>query len=346
MTVLVTLDFPPRHGGIQEYLFERVRHLYGAQDRVVLPFEPGEEVRARLSTRGVRIVARPCTTFGRLPVVYLLSRTLKKVVRPGETVECGNVYAALAARMCGCRYTVYTYGTELLGLDRHSLRASLLRRVLRDADERCVLGEYTLSLLRRCGIGGAVRREPPRLSLRGIEPCPPPAGGMGRILVLGRLVGHKGHDTVLGALALLDETIWSLDIAGAGPCETSLRRRAARLGVARRVRFHGAVDAAQREELFRAATVLVLASRQERGGTEGFGIVLLEAMARGVVAAGSRCGEIPVILDNGSCGLLFEPGNEQELARELSRLEHENTLRAALTDKARARVGEHYAWNE
>ena len=65
-------------------------------------------------------------------------------------------------------------------------------------------------------------------------------------------------------------------IAGEGPEEASLRALAARLGVAERVRFLGALPQARLRDYYGAADALVLASSRE-----GWANVLLESMACG-----------------------------------------------------------------
>ncbi len=125
-----------------------------------------------------------------------------------------------------------------------------------------------------------------------------------------------------------------------------VRARAAALGVAEHVRFTGQVDDATLEELYRACAIFVTASIHE-----GFGMPLVEAMARGrpVVAADSTA--VPHTLDG--AGLLFPPGDTTQLAAQICRLlddlpppdDHHDPLAlhrlapASATDLARLRQG-------
>ena len=95
------------------------------------------------------------------------------------------------------------------------------------------------------------------------------------LLSVGHLIPRKGHDRVIGALALLPDTVRLL-IAGEGPLDRELRALAERLGVAGRVQFLSAVPHANLAAVYGAADALVLASSRE-----GWANVLLEAMACG-----------------------------------------------------------------
>ncbi len=103
---------------------------------------------------------------------------------------------------------------------------------------------------------------------------------------IGRLVRHK---RVERAFELLIDNDWRLRIIGDGPMRSHLEARATEMGVISRVHFHGAVDDDEKWRLLEASDFLVLPSTfdPETGGYEGFGIVMLEAIAAGVVPVSS-----------------------------------------------------------
>lgn len=99
-------------------------------------------------------------------------------------------------------------------------------------------------------------------------------------LSVGNLVALKGVHVTLAALARVSDA--TLLVVGEGPEETRLRRLAAELGVAARVRFLGTRDHARLRDLYNAADATWLASSHE-----GMPNVVLESLACGtpVVAA-------------------------------------------------------------
>ena len=97
-------------------------------------------------------------------------------------------------------------------------------------------------------------------------------------------------------------------IAGSGDDRTRLEAKARALGIADYVRFTGFVPDAELVELYRCARVFVLAGRGE-----GFGIVLLEAMACGVpVVASTLDGSVEAVRF-GKLGVAIDPGKPDEL---------------------------------
>jgi glycosyltransferase involved in cell wall biosynthesis len=114
-------------------------------------------------------------------------------------------------------------------------------------------------------------------------------------------VAHKNLPGLLGALALIPASRRPvLAFAGHGTTAGDLLERARALGVDDDVRLLGAVDPAALEDLYAAADVLVTATRYE-----GFGLPVIEAMARGIPVA---CSNLPVLREvAGDAALMFEP---------------------------------------
>jgi glycosyltransferase involved in cell wall biosynthesis len=118
------------------------------------------------------------------------------------------------------------------------------------------------------------------------------------LLAVGNLTHVKGPDVLLDACSRLADRIgtWELHLVGSGPLHDPLRRRAARLGLADWVRFHGSLPHSTLPQWFQAADALVLASR-----SEGAPNVVLEAAACACPVVASRVGGVPEIADLGVC---------------------------------------------
>jgi glycosyltransferase involved in cell wall biosynthesis len=181
-----------------------------------------------------------------------------------------------------------------------------------------------------------------------VEPDPPatPAHelrariGHGRepaVLCVAQKRPYKSQDALIRALAAPDVPPAQLILPGAPTdYERSLRALAQRLGVAGRVHFPGWVDDAELEGLYRLADCFALASR-----LEGFGLPVLEAMARGLPVACSDRTALPEVA--GDAALLFDPDDDAAIARTLARLLSEPALRDELRERGRARAAR-FTW--
>jgi len=107
-----------------------------------------------------------------------------------------------------------------------------------------------------------------------------------RLLVLGRLIPRKGHALLLDAWPRLRAAHpgVELDIVGGGPLAGELRGRAADMPG---VHVLGHLPAPDLEARWRSADLLVLPCHEgPDGDTEGYGLVFLEAAARGLASVG------------------------------------------------------------
>jgi glycosyltransferase involved in cell wall biosynthesis len=120
---------------------------------------------------------------------------------------------------------------------------------------------------------------------------------------VGRISPEKGVDLLLAAAKSLSDIPFHL----AGDCEAMphLLQQADK-----NVSFLGPLDKGALSGFYRESRFLLLCSTW----FEGFPVVLLEGMAHGRPVIAPRIGGIPEIVDDGVTGLLFEPGNAEDLA--------------------------------
>lgn len=157
------------------------------------------------------------------------------------------------------------------------------------------------------------------------------------VLFVGRLVPYKGVDVLLRALQGLRA---AAVIVGDGPLRAELAREASALGVSDRVFFLGSVPDEALEGLFRTCDVLALPSTT---AAEAFGLVQLEAMARGKPVVSTRLPSgVPWVNQDGVTGYTVPPGDAEALRAALSRLLDDDRLRARMGEAARRRFSEHF----
>jgi len=154
---------------------------------------------------------------------------------------------------------------------------------------------------------------------------------------IARLVPQKALHVLLEAFAryrAIGRRQARLVIVGRGPLLAELKEAARRIDLADAV-----VWAGFREDipaLLRAFDVFALTSAYE-----GFGLVLLEAMAAGRPIVATAVSAIPEIVQDGQTGMLCRPGDGEAVARALLRLE-DAEFRARLGENGMARAREHF----
>ena len=124
-------------------------------------------------------------------------------------------------------------------------------------------------------------------------------------LFVGRLSEEKGIATLLKSVQLLTQKAENpvISIGGGGPLLSDVLSLP-------EVCYLGTLDAAQVNEQMLQSLALLLPSVWY----EGFPMVLVEAYANGLPVIGSRIGALAELIDDGVTGLLFEPGNAEDLA--------------------------------
>jgi glycosyltransferase involved in cell wall biosynthesis len=127
-----------------------------------------------------------------------------------------------------------------------------------------------------------------------------------RGVFVGRLVAWKHVDHPIGILPRLPGV--TLDVVGDGPVLERLRRLAGSIGVADRVRFHGALPRNEALGLMASAGFLVLPSSYE-----GMPHVVLEAFALGVPVVVSDAPGTEEIVEDGVSGLVYPCGRLEQL---------------------------------
>jgi glycosyltransferase involved in cell wall biosynthesis len=153
-------------------------------------------------------------------------------------------------------------------------------------------------------------------------------------------VPKKGIVVLLDALASLPPGLhWRYAHVGDGPLRAELAARAARLGLAERIRWCGALAQDQVLNAYRGADLFVLASRiAPDGDRDGLPNVLLEAGAQELAVVASRLEAVPELIEDGRNGRLVAPDDPQALAGALARLIADPAARLRLGRAARVRV--------
>lgn len=216
--------------------------------------------------------------------------------------------------------------------------AAIERRTLRGARAIHVTSRTEADDLKRCGLDLA-----PVVELaNGVDPVAKAARtpSPGRLAFLGRLSWKKNLPALIEAVSRLPQVALTL----AGPDDegiaASLLAQAQALGCGERVRYRGAVDAAQRSALFAESQALVLPSLNEN-----FGNVVVEALAEGCPAVVTPGVGARSVIEASGGGLVAASGDAEGLRASLRALLASPERAVQMGERGAAYVAAHLGWD-
>lgn len=258
--------------------------------------------------------------FG-VPVVmtlhnYRLFCAAGTLLREGKPCTACLPRSSVPALVHGCyRDSRAATAPLAVSIDVHRLRGSWSDGVTTFV----VMSEFARSMMTRYGIpDGKITVKPhfiPRPDTLADAQAPDAPFG----LFLGRLSKEKGADVLVDAWK---PSMGTLVIAGSGPLEEELRLKARAHGDS--VRFVGALPRDQAMRLLSRAQYLVNPSN----AFETFGLTVVEAFAHGVPVIVPDHGVFSELVESGTTGLRFTPGDSHALADALDVMSDPSTCRA------------------
>lgn len=361
-TLLVTNDFPPKIGGIQNYLWELWRRLDPAAVMVHTTPHPGTA--AFDAAQPFPIERSPEPWLGPWPWLVPRLRALADRHRAELLLLDPALPLGLIGPSLGRPYGVVLHGAEVTIPARLPLSGRLMARTLDSASLVVSAGRYALAEAERC-VGRPLPSVviPPGVDHERFRPVTGPrreriraANGVGpdEVLVasVSRLVPRKGMHTLIRAVAEADARLGAdgprlrLVIGGTGREEEALRALAGSIGAP--ATLTGRLDDRAVAELYGSADVMAMLCNERWWGLEqeGFGIVFLEAAAAGLPQVAGRSGGAHEAVEDGVTGLVVDrPDDVSAAAAALVDLARDPERRAKLGEAARRRAVESFDYD-
>jgi phosphatidylinositol alpha-1,6-mannosyltransferase len=336
--LLVTNDYPPKPGGIQQYLAGLVESL-DADVRILAPKDdgdaPGRVVRGHRRfmwpTRRTRQWVRDHVDEFGPDVVFFGAPHPLAFMGPRLRAETGIPFAVLC------------HGAEVTVPAAFPVTRQLVRWPLRRADVVFAVSGYTSGKVER------LTKRPVEFVGAGVDPAfgpgpPRQAGGSVVVGCVSRFVPRKGQSRVLEACATLHAEGLDIEVllVGAGRDENRLRRLASRLAVP--VEFEVGIPFDELPSVYHRMDLFAMPCRSRWFGleAEGLGVVFLEAAASGLPVVAGDSGGAPETVDPGRTGFVVD--RDGALVDALRRLIGDPDLRLSMGRAGRARVSERFSW--
>jgi phosphatidylinositol alpha-1,6-mannosyltransferase len=356
--LLVTNDFPPRAGGIQQYCHNLVSQL--PPDDVVV-YAPAWRGAAEFdAAQPFRVVRHPTSKMlpGRAVTeraIALAREVQPQVVVFGAAFPLGLV-AGRITRATGVPCVGWTHGVEV-AVGRVPLVRGLMARVAGDLRLVTAVSNWSAARVRRAVRG----RCPVELLVSGVDAGVYHPGvdgvevrrrhGLGDAPVcvcVSRLVPRKGQDVLIKAWPQVVGRVPDarLLLVGGGPYERRLRRLVSASPVADRIALTGEVPWADLPAHYAAGDVFAMPCRTRWLGLdlEALGVVFLEAAATGLPVVAGRSGGAPETVSEGATGHVVDGRRADQVGRAVAELLADPARATAMGAAGRRRVEAEFSW--
>jgi glycosyltransferase involved in cell wall biosynthesis len=294
-----------------------------------------------------------------LAVSYLVSGayTAWKICR-SERIDILNVHwpfphglmACFPAWLNGVKVVSSCHSAEIALAARNRLSTWLLAYCLRRSDAVTVNSGHTGKLVHSIsGITaevipyGATVRIDEQTTSENEGDCQIPL-----LLFSGRLIQRKGVNYLIRAMPrILAQRKVRLVVTGDGHYRSEWEKLSHELGVSHAVEFAGFVSNEKLSRLFRSCTVYVHpAIYDDRGDTEGLGVVLIEALRNRKPVVASQVGGIVDVIKDGETGLLVPQKDPEALAEAVLRVLQDPALARRLGEQGYVYATEFFDWDQ
>jgi len=359
--LLVTNDYPPKIGGIQNLLWEWWRRLPPDEFAVLTsPYAGTAEFDAEQAYR-IERVREPVL----LPHPLMVKRVDELAADFGAELVVLDpaVPLGLIGPSLELPYDVVLHGAEVTVPGRLPGTKQALAHVLRNARHVIAAGQYSLDEANRAaGRELSATVVPPGVDVERFRPLDAAERAAARcdlglpvdarvIAGISRLVPRKGFDTAIRAVARMRRSHPDvvLAIAGTGRDAGRLERLATELDAP--VVFLGRVSHGDLPRAFGCADAFTMLCRNRWGGLEqeGFGIVFVEAAACGVPQVAGNSGGAAEAVEHDVTGLIVDdPGGERAVEATIeafTRILDDDGLRDRMAVASRKRAVEHFSYD-
>lgn len=256
------------------------------------------------------------------------------------------LWALLPQRILGVRILVMNHGAELaLARNSQPIRR-ILSMLIKQADVCCANSSHTAAEVKKVSGRDSVIT-PYGATVQAKVDGPRQQNEIPTLLFCGRLIQRKGIDTLLRALpGVLAQREVRLVITGEGDRKSEWEALSQQLGLQEQVNFAGFVSDEELAKLYQTSDLYVHpAIFDDKGDTEGLGVVLIEALAHKMPVIASGVGGIVDVIKDESTGLLVAEKDEPALTKAILRVLADNELANELGENGFQHVQTFFDWD-
>ncbi len=319
------------------------RFRYAPADKETLTHDSGAPNKTR--SLAYKLLVIPYILGGILGVFVACIKDRTNVLHVHWPFPHG-LWALLPKWLLGVRVVTMCHGAELALARNSGLVCKIMAFCMRQSDEICANSSHTAAEIRRL-TGLSSRIVPYGATVKEVDAVEAPENEIPLLLNCGRLIQRKGIDVLLRAMQLiLARRDVRVVITGEGDHKEKWVKMCHEMNLDAYVRFAGFVSNEELADLYKRCDVYVHpAIYDDKGDTEGLGVVLIEALAYNKPVVASEVGGIVDVIVHEKTGLLVPEKNEQALADAILRVLGDAELGQRLGSQGRAYAKKVFDWD-
>jgi len=363
-TLLVSLDFWPRVGGVANYCYNL---CLGVKNDVVILTSKTKESFDIVAGNNLKIYRRRLLNKYVWPkwlaMIFYAWKIAKKekieMLWAGDLLPTGTA-VMFVSKVLNIPYIVSCYGMDILQAKKSTRKKNVAKRVLKNAKQITTCSEYTKSLILALGID----KEKIKVIYPGIrvddKKTKVDVDKMAVIkkqyklenkkilLSVGRLVERKGFHDVVGMLPEIIKKNPNLVyvIVGNGELEEKIKTEIKNKKLERNVLLLSNMSDEEKWIWFELCDTFIMLTRESSDDVEGFGIVYLEANLFGKPVIAASQGGVKEAVVDGVTGILINPGDERSVTvGSITKLMTDKTLSQKMGQIGKQRVERDFDWS-
>ena len=343
--LLITIDYPPAHGGVANYYFNLKKFWPDKQNFFVLDNSEN------------KLVDSSKKIFSWCPAIYSLRQKIQSgfdYIIIGQILPLGTV-AFLLSFFLNFKYAVVLHGLDFSLATRHQRKKILAKMILKRADKIICANSFTAEQVKKFlnDNSGKIQTVNPGVDLEISQNANNDLRayyklyGKKIILSVGRFVKRKCFDLVIKSLPELlkkHQNVFFV-LIGAGEEKIYYEKLVQEFDLQKYVLIKEADDY-ERNGWYRACDIFAMPARDIDGDYEGFGIVYLEAGLLGKAVLAGDCGGVSDAVIHGVTGLTVDGGDQKNIIATLEILLNDKKLRDKLGEQGMKRVHELFSWDK
>ena len=358
--LLISNDFPPKVGGIQNYLYELVKRLPFENTRVITTKYNGSKEFDREQNFDIERFSKILWPTPRL--VHHVNKTIKNLDTDVVFIDPALPTGLIASKIKNATKCLIVHGAEITTPGRIYPTRALLKQEMKSFDFVLSAGTYAAQQLSnsidnelsyvRIAPGVDIKRFSNPDSDQKIQAQDQLRNEIGAsidskiIVSISRLVPRKGFDVLISSLEKIKDDVHVV-IVGKGRDEKRLKYIVAKKNLQNRVHFLGSVSDTKLRIVLHGSDIFAMLCRDRWRGleAEGFGIVFLEAQSCGLpVIVGNSGGSAESLIEDVT-GYCIDPHSVNELVSKINLLLNDDELRNKMGTTAREFVEKNHSYD-